>query len=101
MEAARSLREDYLHQNAFHEIDTYASLKKQHGMLKIILEYYDSGQSALSADVEFSKLDALPVRETIGRLKYVPEEDVDARFAECSAQLLKEIRDLQGGLNDA
>ncbi len=101
MEAARSLREDYLHQNAFHEIDTYASLKKQHGMLKIILEYYDQGQAALLGDVEFSKLDALPVRETIGRLKYIPEEDVDARFAECSAQLQSEIRDLQGGLNDA
>jgi V/A-type H+-transporting ATPase subunit A len=101
MEAARSLREDYLHQNAFHEIDTYASLKKQHGMLKIILDYYDQGQAALLADVEFSMLDALPVRETIGRLKYIPEDEIDARFAECSAQLASEIRDLQGGLNDA
>ena len=75
MEAARSLREDYLQQNAFHETDTYASGKKQVGMLKLVLEFYRKASAALEQGADFSDIAKLPVREAIGRAKYVEEKD--------------------------
>ncbi len=102
LEAARSIREDFLHQNAFHETDTYSSLPKQYRMLKAILNYYDKGREALEADASFSKLASLPVREAIGRLKYVPEDELNARFDEVTAALEREISELvEGGNEDA
>ena len=100
LEAARSIREDYLHQNAFDEVDTYTSPEKQFGMLKLIMQYYELGQKALDAGAEFSKIIGLPVREMIGRAKYVKEKDVTVRFAEIEKQLTAEMDELieQGGL---
>ncbi len=100
LEATRSIREDYLHQNAFHEVDTYTSLNKQYLMLKLIIEYYDLGMKALEADASFSALCALPVREAIGRFKYTPEEQCETRYAEINEQLLREIRELSDGGED-
>ncbi|QCX33008.1 V-type ATP synthase subunit A [Caloramator sp. E03] len=90
LEAAKSLREDYLHQNAFHEIDTYTSLKKQSKMLKLILDFYHLAQNALDNGVYLSKLTVLPVREKIARAKYIPEtemEKIDAIFDELKQQI--------------
>ena len=101
LEATRSIREDYLHQNAFHEVDTYSSPKKQYMLLKMILGYYDKSLEALGAGASFNKLSSLPVREDIGRYKYVPENECEARFAENMAELEKEVRDLTGGNEDA
>ncbi len=101
LEASRSIREDYLHQNAFHEVDTYTSPKKQYMLLKLILSYYDKSLEALNADASFSKLISLPVRENIGRYKYVPEAECEARFHEIMAELEKEVRELTGGNEDA
>ncbi len=92
LEAARSIREDYLHQNAFHEIDTYTSPSKQYCLMKLIIDYYDRGVSALEADAAFSKLISLPVREQIGRYKYIPEAEHKQRFAEIESQLASEMR---------
>ena len=78
LEAARSIREDYLHQNAFHEVDTYTSPKKQFMMLKAIMTNYEKNMEALDKDASFRDLLALPVRERIGRLKYVPEAEAEA-----------------------
>ena len=94
MEAARSLREDYLQQNAFHEIDTYASGKKQVGMLKLVLEFYRKASAALEQGADFSDIAKLPVREAIGRAKYVEEKDVEARSQEISRQLDAELEKL-------
>ena len=94
MEAARSLREDYLQQNAFHEIDTYASGKKQVGMLKLVLEFYRKASAALEQGADFSDIAKLPVREAIGRAKYVEENDVEARYQEISRQLDAELEKL-------
>ena len=77
METAKSIREDYLHQNAFHEVDTYASLKKQHKMLRLILLSDELGRDALSRRVDVEDILALPVREEIGRSKYIPETEMD------------------------
>ena len=102
LEAARSIREDYLHQNAFHEVDTYTSPKKQHMLLKLILTYYNKGVEALEADASFAKLAALPARESIGRFKYVPEAECEPRYEATMNELAAEIRMLtEGGNEDA
>ena len=102
LEATRSIREDYLHQNAFHEVDTYASPAKQAMMLKLILAYYEKSLDALEKDASFSKLACLPVREVLGRFKYVPEEECPARYQALLAELDKQIRALtEGGNEDA
>ena len=102
LEATRSIREDYLHQNAFHEVDTYSSPAKQAMLLKLILAYYEKSLEGLSKDAPFSKLSTLPVREDIGRYKYVPEEECPARFQELMERLDKEVRALtEGGREDA
>ena len=97
LECTRSIREDYLHQNAYHEVDTYSSPKKQHLLLKTILTFYEKSLAALQEDAPFSKLVALPVREQIGRFKYVPEDEIDARGAEILRQMNEQIRALTEG----
>ena len=94
LEAAKSIREDYLHQNAFHEVDTYTSLNKQHRMLKLIMGFYYKGQKALEAGASIKELFELPVRERIGRAKYIPEEQVNAVFNEIETQLNEQIDEL-------
>lgn len=91
LEAARSIREDFLHQNAFHEVDTYTSLKKQHMMMQMILSYYDEGKQALSEGAGIEELVKLPVREAIGRFKYTEEVDLDAAFAKIQKGLTDQI----------
>ena len=76
LEVARSIREDYLHQNAFDEVDTYTSLDKQSRMMRLILTFYEKGQQALDAGANLSDVIGLPVREQIGRAKYIPEEKI-------------------------
>jgi V/A-type H+-transporting ATPase subunit A len=75
LECARSIREDYLHQIAFHDVDTYTSLNKQYGMLKAILTWYHKGQKALKNDVAFAKIAKMKILEKIGRMKYIKEAD--------------------------
>lgn len=94
MEAARSIREDFLHQLAFHEIDTYSSLKKQHYMMKLVLSYYDHSIEALSQGADIEKLVGMAVRESIGRFKYVHEEGIDTEYEKIEKELSKEISDV-------
>jgi V/A-type H+-transporting ATPase subunit A len=94
LEASKSIREDYLHQNAFHEIDTYSSLNKQFKLMKLILGYYELAKDAVGKGAPFNELAALPVRETIGRFKYVEEANVDSAYEETMAELNREIADL-------
>ena len=93
MEAARSIREDFLHQLAFHEVDTYSSLKKQCLMMKLVIMYYESSLEALKNGADVEKLAALPVREAIGRFKYIHEGEIDVHFAEICDRLNKEIKE--------
>jgi V/A-type H+-transporting ATPase subunit A len=94
MEAARSIREDFLHQLAFHEIDTHSSLKKQDLMMKLILLYYDKGVLAIEKNADIEVLASLPVREQIGRFKYIPEDSIDSAYEQIEAQLNHEFKDL-------
>lgn len=101
LEAARSVREDFLHQNAFHETDTYTTLEKQLMMLKLILEYFDLATDALSKGADVEKLIGLPIRERIGRFKYVPQKNINKEYEDIKNQLELDIETLvsQGGEN--
>lgn len=102
METTKTIREDFLHQNAYHEVDTYASLEKQYYMLKTIMTFYREGMRALDAGAEFSKIENLPVREKIARAKYIKEEDKD-QILEIEKELKEELSDLtpEGGVMSA
>ncbi len=91
LEVARSIREDYLHQDAFHEVDTYASLEKQCVMMRLLLKFYDLTNAALKDGAGINKIVAIPVRERIGRIKYVPEDKVQAEYDAILAELSAEI----------
>ena len=91
LEAARSIREDYLHQDAFDDIDTYTSLNKQSYMLKAIMSYYEKASEALENGASVNSLIALPVRERIGRFKYCQEADIEKEFDAIEVQLQSEI----------
>ncbi len=90
MEAAKAIREDYLHQNAFHEVDTYTSLDKQNKMLKLIIDYYKLSLAALEKSVSLDDILNIPVRDKMGRSKYVPEENIaelDEIYKDMKAQI--------------
>lgn len=93
METAKIIREDYLHQNAFHETDTYASLNKQFGMLKLILDFDERAREALVKGADAEDIARLPVRERIGRAKYAKESEI-GQFEDIEAEIKKEISGL-------
>jgi len=97
LEVARSIREDYLHQNAFHEVDTYSSLEKQAIMLEVILSYFHVCSEAISSVEEVEQLFTLPVREKIGRMKYVSEELMEQEKEEILAALHESVNTLKEG----
>ncbi len=90
LEAARSVREDFLHQNAFHEVDTYTSLEKQIRLLGAVLAWYREAKEALAAGAALEKLLKLPVREAIARARYLPEHDAEA-FARLRAEIASQV----------
>ncbi|MCR5599142.1 MAG: V-type ATP synthase subunit A [Ruminococcus sp.] len=94
METARSIREDFLHQLAFHEVDTYTSLKKQLYMMKLILNFNDEAADALDKGADVEAVANLAVREKIGRFKYVEEEKTDAEFDKLSVEISSELNEL-------
>ncbi len=96
LEVARSIREDFLHQNAFHEVDTYTSLNKQYRMLKLILMFYEESKKAIDSGVVFSEIENLPVRERIGRVKYADEKDMKI-FDEIESELKQQLKALMEG----
>lgn len=93
LEAARSIREDFLHQDAFHEVDTYTTLEKQYLMLMLVLAFFDKSVNALNDGAPINYLVAMPVRERIGRFKYVKTDKIKAEYDEILHQLDKEIDD--------
>jgi V/A-type H+-transporting ATPase subunit A len=77
LETARSIREDFLHQNAFHGVDTYTSMPKQYEMLKTVLHFHKQALAAIEAGVETPQIFKLAVREEIARAKYIPQDEMD------------------------
>ena len=97
LEVARSIREDFLQQNAFDPEDTYTSLKKQFRMMKLIFEFADLAYNALSKGVDLDRITSLPVRVEISRAKFIPEsnlklfDDIEVKVRESFAGLVSEV----------
>jgi len=94
LEASRSIREDYLQQNSFDEIDTYSSLNKQYKMLSLIMSFYYQGVKGIEHGISFRDLSRLPARDSIARLKRVPEDQVDDTADKIGKALAAEIAGL-------
>ena len=100
LEAARSIREDYLHQNAFHEMDTYTPPKKQYLMMKLILEYYDISSAAIEKGADVEALSTMAAREDIGRFKYLPTDEIEAGFERICAEIKRQADEIIAGSDD-
>ncbi len=91
MEAARSIREDFLHQNSFHEVDTYTPLRKQYLMMELVLAFYEQATEALSKGASMKVLLGMDVRERIGRYKYTTAENIEAEYEKIMNELSAEV----------
>jgi len=94
LETSRSIREDYLHQNAFHDVDTFTDLTKQYEMLKTILHFHNQGLAAVEADVDTEEIFKLEVREQIARAKYIPQEEIN-KIAQIRETIDEQMKNLQ------
>ena len=99
LDTTKSIREDFLQQNAFHDVDTFCPLEKQFKMLDTILYFYDKCQEALEKGVYFSEIEKLDVKENIARMKYLPNDDlgkIDAIKDKIDSELkeLEEVGDV-------
>ncbi|MBO4863957.1 MAG: V-type ATP synthase subunit A [Eubacterium sp.] len=100
MEAARSIREDFLHQNSFDEIDTYTSMQKQFYMQRLVYQFYEQSVKALKEGANINDIVAMPVREDIGRYKYTLEENIEAQYNKVHDELIRELSGLIGKEED-
>lgn len=91
MEAARSIREDFLHQNSFHQVDTYTPLRKQYLMMKLVLAFYEQAAEALEQCASMDALLEMEVRERIGRYKYTKAEDIEREYEKIRSELAEQI----------
>jgi len=102
LEAARSIREDFLHQDAFHEIDTYTPLEKQYRMMGLILAYYDNALEALNKGGDINSIVNAPVREQIGRYKYTPNDNIEGEYERILNETVRSLASLtEGGAENA
>ncbi len=91
LEASRSLREDFLQQNAFEEVDSYTPLAKQCALLRLIFSFEDKCRRAISQGASVDEIADLPVREAIGRAKSVPTDSFEAEYAEIESEIDREL----------
>lgn len=96
MEAARSIREDFLHQNSFHDVDTYTPLRKQFLMMELVLAFYEKSAEALKKGATIKNILNMEVREKIGRYKYTLPEDMDTEYENISKALHQELENIIG-----
>ncbi|MBM4241155.1 MAG: ATP synthase subunit A [Euryarchaeota archaeon] len=96
LESTRMIREDFLQQNAYHEVDTYCSPQKQYGMLKTIMNFHGETTSALAKGVSIDDLVDLKVKEDIGRMKYIPEAEFEERMVEINNNIINQCKEIGG-----
>jgi len=94
LETSKSIREDFLHQNAFHKVDTHTSIEKQFDMMKMILHFHKQGLAAIANGVETDEIFKLAVREDIARAKYVPEDERE-KIAGIRDKINEQMKSLQ------
>jgi len=102
METARSIREDFLHQNAFHEVDTYSSFEKMIKIMELIMHFHNQAEEAMKNEVSVLEIASLPVREKIARAKFIPEDkkeqfekikdEITESFTELKKKALEEVQ---------
>ena len=96
LETARSVREDFLQQDAFNEVDSYCSMDKQFKMLKLIFWFEDQARPLIQEGVSIDKMTGLPVRERIGRAKFIPEQEFDAAYDSIRSEVTAQLKELKG-----
>lgn len=101
METARSIREDFLHQNAFHPVDTFTSFVKQFKMMSIIIFFHKLGEKAVKNNVNIQSISQLAIREQVAQFKYIPEDKIEAQFKDLKNQITKSFEDLEKELTNA
>jgi V/A-type H+-transporting ATPase subunit A len=94
LESARMIRENYLQQSAFHEVDTYCPGKKQYEMLRLMLKFSDKIQEAVEKNVHIDDIISIKSRETLARMGTVPNEEFEKRFKKLEQEMEKEIGSL-------
>lgn len=94
LEVSRSIREDFLHQNSFHDVDTFTSLLKQYRLLELILHFYHKAGKAIEQNVSIHKIIQIPALEKVGRAKYIRERYVTKEYDEILAEIDSEIDEL-------
>ena len=99
LETAKSIREDFLHQNSFHEVDTYASLGKQFKMMKLIMTFHHEAKRAAERGANLLEILNLPVRDQIARARYLAESDM-AQIDKIEAALKEQIAGIIAGGDD-
>ena len=95
LEVARMIREDYLQQHAYHEIDSYCSIEKQYLMLKIIMKFYQEVNKAIESGVAANRIAAVKVKDEIARMKYTPNQDFPKRYEEFIQSIEREFESLR------
>ena len=100
LETAKSIREDFLHQNAFHKVDTFTDLVKQYEMLRTILHFHNQALGAIEADVDTAEIFKLDVREEIARAKYIPQDDIN-KIAQIRETISEQMKNLQASVKYA
>ncbi|MHC1623403.1 MAG: V-type ATP synthase subunit A [Candidatus Methanospirareceae archaeon] len=89
LEVARMIREDFLQQNAYHDIDSFCSLEKQYLMARIILHWYNHANELIERGIGMEKIDGMKIKSTIARMKYVPSEEFGAKYEE----IMRDMKD--------
>ncbi len=89
LEVARMIREDFLQQNAYHDVDSYCSLEKQYLMARILLQWYDLASEAIDYGVSIGKIEGMGIKDAMARMKYVPSEEFEKQYDE----MVKEMKD--------
>ncbi len=95
LEGARVIREDFLQQNAYHEVDTYCPYKKQYEMLRIMIKFYHLMKKAVESGIAFEKLQEMRCREAIARMATVPNDEWEKRFKKIEKDMEKEFEELK------
>lgn len=101
LHVSKQIREDFLHQNATHDVDTYTSIQKQVAMLSAIVKFYNKGMEAIKSGVEFSQIEALECNKIFPEMKYVLEAQKDEFFKKLNDSIDKEFAGLSTGGNNA
>lgn len=94
LDIAKVLREDYLQQNAFHEVDTYASPEKQYRMMKLVLTFHEAAKRMAASKVNIKEIENLEVHEQIARFKYVPEYEVETAYEKVKSEIARQSEEL-------